>query len=275
MTRRHALGRSGIGLYRPVRHFLLYASMGAVIGVIVLHPIITLVLWMEYGALFSPEYSDFGRFAWERVSGAPVYHLMAMNAIFGALGAAIGMVFAVLTRALSVQLRKAEGLLEDLQTALPSVIAGGENEFTEFKSTLRWDINESRTNRSLEQVIAKTIAGLMNHEGGRLLIGVTDAGELTGIEQDLKTLRQPSVDEFERALTGIVKTYLGGVACTLIRCRFLKIDDMTICWVLVERAAEPVFLVLSDTSKYYVRTGNSTREFNTAEAHDHIQRKGR
>ncbi len=83
--------------------------MGAVIGVIVLHPIITLVLWMEYGALFSPEYSDFGRFAWERVSGAPVYHLMAMNAIFAALGAAIGVVFAVLTRALSVQLRKAEG----------------------------------------------------------------------------------------------------------------------------------------------------------------------
>ena len=97
----------------------------------------------------------------------------------------------------------------------------------------------------------------------------------SGIEQYLKTLRQPSVDEFERALTGIVKTYLGGVACTLIRCRFLKIDDMTICWVLVERAAEPVFLVLSDTSKYYVRTGNSTRELNAAEAHDHIQRRGR
>ncbi len=76
----------------------------------------------------------------------------------------MGLVFSVLTLALSRQARTTEALLEDLQMALPGVIAGGENERTEFKSTLRWDIRESRTNRSLEQVIAKTIAGFMNHE---------------------------------------------------------------------------------------------------------------
>ena len=169
--------------------------------------------------------------------------------------------------------RATEALLEDLQMALPGVIAGGENERTEFKSTLRWDIRESRTNRSLEQVIAKTIAGFMNHEGGRLLIGVADDGELLGIDPDLNTLRNPTADEFERALIGIVRTYLGSAVCPLVRSRFLTIDGKTICWVLVERSDTPVFLLLSDTSKYFVRLGNSTRELNAAEAHDHILRR--
>jgi hypothetical protein len=258
---------------RQIRHLVIYAALGGIIGVLVLHPVNSLVVWMQYASLFSGRYSGFGQFAWERVSAAPLLHLMAMNVIFAALGAIMGLVFSVLTLALSRQARTTEALLEDLQMALPGVIAGGENERTEFKSTLRWDIRESRTNRSLEQVIAKTIAGFMNHEGGRLLIGVADDGEVLGIDPDLKALRNPTADEFERALIGIVRTYLGSAVCPLVRSRFLTVDGKTICWVLVERSDTPVFLLLSDTSKYFVRLGNSTRELNAAEAHDHILRR--
>ncbi|HAE25880.1 MAG TPA: ATP-binding protein [Hyphomonas adhaerens] len=258
---------------RQFRHLMIYAALGGIIGVLILHPVNSIVVWMEYGSLFSGEFSGFGQFAWERVSGAPFFHLMAMNAIFSVLGAVIGVVFSMLTLTLSRQARTAEALLEDLQMALPAVIAGGENERTEFKSTLRWDIKESRTNRSLEQVIAKTIAGFMNHQGGRLLIGVADDGQLLGINPDLKTLRSPTTDDFERALIGVVKTYLGSAVCPLVRSRFLTVDGKTICWVLVERSDAPVFLVMSDTSKYFVRLGNSTRELNAAEAHDHISRR--
>lgn len=191
---------------RQVSHLLIYATLGGIIGVLVLHPVNSVVMWMEYGSLFSGKYSGFGQFAWERVNDARFFHLMTMNAVFAALGAVIGLMFSTLTLALSQQARANEALLDDLKVALPSVVAEGENEQTEFKSTMRWDVREARTNRSLEQVIAKTIAGLMNHEGGRLLIGVTDDGELVGIEQDLKTLRSPTTDEFERALIGVVKS---------------------------------------------------------------------
>lgn len=263
------------GHSRQITHLLIYATLGGIIGVLVLHPVNSVVMWMEYGSLFSGKYSGIGQFAWERVSGARFFHLMTMNAVFAALGAVIGLIFSTLTLALSKQARAAEALLDDLQVALPSVVAGGENEQTEFKSTMRWDVREARTNRSLEQVIAKTIAGLMNHEGGRLLIGVTDDGELVGIERDLKTLRSPTTDEFERALIGVVKSYLGSAVCPLVRSRFLTVGGKTICWVLVERSDEPVFLAMSNTSKFFVRLGNSTRELNAAEAHDHILRRSR
>ncbi len=66
---------------RQIRHLVIYAALGGIIGVLVLHPVNSLVVWMEYASLFSGRYSGFGQFAWERVSGAPLLHLMAMNVI--------------------------------------------------------------------------------------------------------------------------------------------------------------------------------------------------
>lgn len=258
----------------PFRHLVLYVVVGAFIGVIILHPLNTLVVWMEFEPILSSKHESIASFARARITDAPLFHLITMNGTFAGLGAAIGGAFALLTNMVSVQTRAAAGFLKDLQLALPSVIAGGENEYTEFKATLRWDIKETRTNRSLEQVVAKTLAGLMNTQGGRLLIGVADNGDILGLDADLQTLRDKSPDGFERALTGVIKTYLGGAACTLVRCRFLKANEKLICWVLVEQGSSPVFLALSGTSKYYVRAGNATRELNVAEAHDHIQRRG-
>ena len=102
-----------------VRSFspVIYAALGGIIGVLVLHPVNSLVVWMEYASLFSGRYSGFGQFAWERVSGAPLLHLMAMNVIFAALGAIMGLVFSVLTLALSRQARTTEALLEDLHAS--------------------------------------------------------------------------------------------------------------------------------------------------------------
>lgn len=37
-------------------------------------------------------------------------------------------------------------------------------------------------------MVNKTVAGFMNAEGGSLLISVTDTGEVSGIETDLKSL---------------------------------------------------------------------------------------
>jgi Putative DNA-binding domain len=56
------------------------------------------------------------------------------------------------------------------------IIAGGESELVEFKSSARWDYREQKVNKSLEQVIVKTLASFLNARGGTLLIGVGDDG---------------------------------------------------------------------------------------------------
>jgi ATP-dependent DNA helicase RecG len=62
---------------------------------------------------------------------------------------------------------------------LQSLIANGENERVEFK-----------TRNMSPEVIAKTVCGFLNREGGRLLLGVSDRGQLAGVaDADLLTRR--------------------------------------------------------------------------------------
>ena len=61
-----------------------------------------------------------------------------------------------------------------------------EDEFLEFKSTLRWDIKQDSAKTGIpEKAVIKTIAGFLNaRHGGTLLVGVADDGSLYGLEDD-------------------------------------------------------------------------------------------
>ena len=86
------------------------------------------------------------------------------------------------------------------QERLRDLIARGESSSLEFKSSLRYDRERGVVNKELTKAVAKTIAGFLNGEGGTLLLGVSDEGGITGIEDDLATLRRPNADGFEQNL---------------------------------------------------------------------------
>jgi len=73
----------------------------------------------------------------------------------------------------------------------------GEGAAVEFKASLRWDLQEQRVNKALERVVAKTVAGFLNGHGGRLLLGVDDAGGIAGLAADYATLTRRDRDGFE------------------------------------------------------------------------------
>jgi len=151
------------------------------------------------------------------------------------------------------------------------LIAQGENDRAEFKSSMRWDFKKSRINKSLQEVIAKAIAGMLNNEGGILLIGVADDGAIVGIEQDLKTLRKSNLDGFQLALTDIVKARLGIEYMPYIHPRFELVDGKHVCVVSIDKSPTPVFLAIGDVHKFWVRTGNSTRSLDVKAATRYIQ----
>ncbi len=68
--------------------------------------------------------------------------------------------------------------------SVEDLIAEGESDELEFKATLRWDLKEAGVNKKLEEVIIKTIAAFANSQGGTLLIGVADDGDVIGLEPD-------------------------------------------------------------------------------------------
>ena len=48
----------------------------------------------------------------------------------------------------------------------------------------------------MEEACLKTIVGFLNTDGGKLIVGVKDNGEFSGLETEISKLRKDSKDKF-------------------------------------------------------------------------------
>ena len=150
---------------------------------------------------------------------------------------------------------------------LEGLIEAGESETVEFKASARWDYREGRHNKALEDVVVKTLAGLLNGRGGMLLIGVADDGSIPGIEADFRTLsKRPDRDGYQQFLVNLVSRDLGADACASLSVSFHAVRGKEVCRVAAEPSPRPVYIA----DRLYVRTGNTSRELSTREAADYI-----
>jgi predicted HTH transcriptional regulator len=147
------------------------------------------------------------------------------------------------------------------------LIENGENEYVEFKSSIRWDYKQNSVNTSLESVIAKTIAGFLNYQGGQLIIGVDDDRMILGLEKDFLTLKKKNVDGFELKLTEIINNKIGKEVRHLIHLIFEEVDGKTICLVDIEKSPKAVYVVTDGkNAEFYLRSGNSTEPLDIRQA---------
>ena len=153
------------------------------------------------------------------------------------------------------------------------LIAAGESETVEFKASLRWDHREERTNKALEAVVVKTLAGFLNAKGGTLLIGVGDDGALVGVGADYETLKKKQDrDGFELHLQGVLARNLGeSAAAAFLTVNFHDLDGHEICQVTVEPSDHPVYVEHHKESIFYARTGNATHPLPVDEAVRYVQ----
>ena len=150
-------------------------------------------------------------------------------------------------------------------------IARGEGPNLEFKSSIRWDHKTESINPALEKVIAKTLAGFMNHTGGTLVVGVTDEGSIDGVEPDMASLtKKPDQDGLALHITEILRKYSGAATAAMVDMSFASIDDKWLIVLSVEPAQHPVFVEDQGSPEFYVRSGPSTRQLNVKEATDYI-----
>lgn len=164
----------------------------------------------------------------------------------------------------------------DVRLSIQELIEQGESFGVELKTSLRWDVREQKINRALEEVILKTIAGFSNVEGGILLIGVTDNGEIEGIDADYATIKGGNKDGFELHLLNLVTSAYGSeLATTGIKLSFPRIDDKEICMVEIQPGHKPLYTEITDKNgmkvkKFFVRRGNSSHELSLNEVSDYI-----
>ncbi len=151
-----------------------------------------------------------------------------------------------------------------------SIIKKGENDLIEFKSSLRWDYRQGKLNKTLEQVIAKTISAFMNTEGGLLFIGVDDNGNILGIENDYQTMSKQNSDGFMLTLTNVINQYLGKENHQSLSINIISINNKDVCIISITKSKSPVFLGKSEKEEFYIRASASSQPMNMSESYKYI-----
>jgi len=143
--------------------------------------------------------------------------------------------------------------------SVSELIAQGENHTLEFKETLQYNINSKQIDLDVRHESLKTIAGFLNADGGTLLIGISDSGDVKGIGRDKKAINNANDDKFER----YIRNYLSGQNSKFepellgyVDISFEKIQDHTICIIDVQPSPKQKIIHLE--GKVYVRDGNQT-----------------
>ncbi|MBU1078650.1 MAG: ATP-binding protein, partial [Spirochaetes bacterium] len=155
---------------------------------------------------------------------------------------------------------------ERTEKSLLSTIKKGENSHLEFKSSLRWDFHNSTANRKLEEVILKSIAAFNNSEGGIVMIGINDKGEVLGLEHDYRTLKDGNKDNFELHLRNLVNSAYGvEYSANNMTISFPRVKGIEICLIEIKKGETPLYTMITDKhgekqEKFYMRSGNSSQE---------------
>ena len=164
---------------------------------------------------------------------------------------------------------------------IKEILTDEESRYLEFKSSLRYDYRQEKTNPELEKVIMKTIAAFGNTDGGILIIGVDDDKNILGLEKDFQTLKKSDADYYEVHLRNIMHKLMGvKYVSKYIRTQFEQVEDgKWVCKIKVIPAKEPLYLKYKNKNgqldeKFYVRSGNSSHEIESiAEINDYINSK--
>ncbi|TVZ28699.1 putative DNA-binding protein [Gillisia sp. Hel_I_86] len=249
---------------------LIHLIIGSGIFYFLVHPF-TMVL---YGFELSNTPFSFPVF-WEtlrpRLLESFSFHMAGMGGLMTILGALLGLVVGLFWINIKEKERVIHSQERLLKQDILKLVEMGEHEWVEFKSTMRYDTFKKNTNRALEVVIAKTIAGFMNAKGGRLIIGVDDDGNILGLENDFKTLKHKNKDGLEREIFRIIRDYLGREACFKSQVSFYELEGKEICLVDAEASPGPVYVTDGKITTFYVRTGNATYPLSVEETVNYLK----
>lgn len=145
------------------------------------------------------------------------------------------------------------------------LIAAGESQTTEFKSSGRWNVHTNKYDPKLGQILVKAVCGFLNAEGGVLFIGVDDDGQVLGIEDDFSTLgTKQNTDGYELFLRQLLDDNLSAPTASTVRIRFPEVAGKAVCQVTVAASGRPVLAKPAkggaDASEFWVRVGNATKQ---------------
>ena len=146
-----------------------------------------------------------------------------------------------------------------------------ESRVVEYKQTARWNVREQRRDKAMEQVVVKTVAGMLNDRGGTLLIGVTDNGEPVGLQDDYAQVTPSNADAYVNWLDTLLENNLGHAGAHRLTIRIDQVDHRDVCRIDVPASSRPIWVKTKDGPDIlYQRRNNSTRPIPSPEVEHFI-----
>lgn len=150
-----------------------------------------------------------------------------------------------------------------------AAICEGESDTVEYKSTLVTNLQTGEKDKRMEKAVLKTIVAFLNSNGGTLLIGVDDSGQILGIDE----YNFDNRDKLNLHMTNLISSRIGDEFIPYIRFKLVPFDDKAVMLVSCKKSNIPVFLKDNKTEIYYVRSGPSTVELTGSDMLKYIKSK--
>lgn len=177
------------------------------------------------------------------------------------------------------------------------LVKNGEDHFVEFKTSILW--SKFKTKEEIEKsnsyelkrygqntskyIIAKSLCGFLNSDGGVLIIGVkeikdSDEIQIVGIQSEFGKLKDKTQDGYRRMIIDeVVKPYLPSNVLNhfnnYFEFIFENIDGNTVLGINVNPADSRVFVEIANDSIFFVRIDASTRQLSGPELVDFCARR--
>jgi hypothetical protein len=150
----------------------------------------------------------------------------------------------------------------DPHTSLFDLIGRGESVHLEFKSTMRANLHSGKNDKAIELAWLKGVSAFLNTEGGILLLGVADDGEVLGLAADAFA----NDDKCHLHFKNLVNQHLGAEAMRFLSLTLFRLEDKQIGAVECEPADTPVYLRHGQGESFIIRTGPSNTELSISHA---------
>jgi Putative DNA-binding domain len=150
---------------------------------------------------------------------------------------------------------------------LEDIINRGENNQVEFKPTLLYNFSTHKGGIGIKAIIAKTICAFLNSNGGFLLIGIKDNGEIQGLDYDFKLSKGKNPKDFFRLeFDQMLEHFLSFSVKNNVEGEFYEKDGKDIFIITVRpNKRRPIFLKGQNGKEFYIRGEASSRQLTEIE----------
>ena len=116
------------------------------------------------------------------------------------------------------------------------------------------DILTQKKEKYIEDACIKTIAAFLNSDGGTLIVGVADNGDLIGLDIEINKFYK-SNDKFLLHVKNAIKTRIGEECYPFINYCLVELDNRKILYVDCRPSNSAIYV---DAKDFFVRTNPAT-----------------